>query len=82
MKALLLSLLLLPIAAFAQAPVIQISGANFRPMPLAVAVPVAQDDGARALAAEFDAALSWDFAACGLFQVLDRKSFLSTPKRA
>jgi TolB protein len=73
-------LALLPAVAFAQQTVIEISGANFRPMPLAVAVPVAQDDGARALAAEFDAALSWDFAACGLFQVLDRKSFLAEPK--
>ncbi len=65
---------------FAQRPVIEISGANFRPMPLAVAPPQAQDDAAKAAVAEFDAALSFDFAACGLFQVLDRKSFLADPK--
>ncbi|MFO0594160.1 MAG: DPP IV N-terminal domain-containing protein [Myxococcaceae bacterium] len=66
--------------ALAQRPVIEISGANFRPMPLAVAQPQAQDDGARAAQAEFDAALSYDFAACGLFQVLDRKGFLADAK--
>lgn len=73
-------LLLVPSVALAQRPVIEISGANFRPMPLAVAAPQAQDDGAKAAVAEFDAALSFDFAACGLFQVLDRKSFLADPK--
>lgn len=66
--------------ALAQRPVIEISGANFRPMPLAVAVPQTQDEGAKAAAVEFDAALTWDLAACGLFQVLDRKSFLADPK--
>lgn len=66
--------------AFAQRPVIEISGANFRPMPLAVAAPLTQDDGAKAGAVEFDAALGFDFAACGLFQVLDRKSFLADAK--
>ena len=66
--------------ALAQRPVIEISGANFRPMPLAVAVPLTQDEGAKASAVEFDAALSFDFAACGLFQVLDRKSFLADAK--
>lgn len=66
--------------ALAQRPLIEISGANFRPMPLAVAVPQAQDDGAKAAAGEFDAALSFDLAACGLFQVLDRKSFLADAK--
>lgn len=76
----LLVLVLVSSAAFAQRPVIEISGANFRPMPLAVAAPQVQDDGARAAAAEFDAALTFDFAACGLFQVLDRKSFLADAK--
>ena len=70
-------LVLVPSFAFAQRPVIEISGANFRPMPLAVAVPASQDDGAKASLAEFDAALTFDFAGCGLFQVLDRKSFLA-----
>jgi TolB protein len=63
--------------ALAQQSVIEISGANFRPMPVAVAVPITQDDGAKKAVAEFDAALMYDFAACGLFQVLDRKSFLA-----
>ncbi|MFZ5439631.1 MAG: DPP IV N-terminal domain-containing protein [Myxococcota bacterium] len=73
-------LVLVPSFALAQRPVIEISGANFRPMPLAVAVPQTQDDGAKAALGEFDAALSFDFAACGLFQVLDRKGFLADAK--
>lgn len=76
----LLVLVLVAPVAFAQRPVIEISGANFRPMPLAVALPQAQDEGAKSSVAEFDAALSFDFAACGLFQVLDRKSFLADAK--
>ena len=73
-------LVLVPTVALAQRPVIEISGANFRPMPLAVAAPLTQDEGAKTASAEFDAALAFDFAACGLFQVLDRKSFLADPK--
>ncbi len=73
-------LVLVPSFVLAQRPVIEISGANFRPMPVAVAVPLTQDEGARAAVAEFDAALSFDFAACGLFQVLDRKGFLADAK--
>lgn len=66
-------------SARAQQNVIEISGANFRPMPVAVAAPVTQDEGAKKVAGEFDAALMYDFAACGLFQVLDRKSYLAPP---
>lgn len=73
-------LLLLPTAAVAQLKAIEISGANFRPVPMAIALPQTQDDTAKAVAAQFDAALSYDFAACGLFQVLDRKSFLADAK--
>ncbi|MBU8895950.1 translocation protein TolB [Corallococcus sp. H22C18031201] len=80
MKALLLSLLLFPLAALAQAPVIEISGANFRPLPLAAPAPVAQDPGAKKLAAPFDAALSYDLSASGIFQVLDRASFTADAK--
>ncbi len=76
----LLLALALPLPALAQQPVIEISGATFRPMPIAVAAPAAQDDHARKAAAEFDAALDFDLRACGLFQVLDRKSFLADPK--
>lgn len=66
--------------SLAQQPVIEISGANYRPMPLALPVPVVQDDGLKPAAAEVDAALLFDFQACGLFQVLDRKSYLSDAK--
>ena len=80
MRNLIALFVVLPLVAFAQRPVIEISGANFRPMPLAVAVPQTQDEGAKTAAVEFDAALTFDFAACGLFQVLVRKSFLADPK--
>jgi TolB protein len=72
-------LLVAPASAFAQQNVIEISGANFRPMPIAVAAPVTQDDGAKKAVAQFDQALVFDLAACGLFQVLDRKSYLAAP---
>ncbi|MBI3180863.1 MAG: PD40 domain-containing protein [Myxococcales bacterium] len=49
-------------------------------MPLAVASPAAQDPKAAAQSGEFDQALLYDFTACGLFQVLDRKSFLADTK--
>ena len=78
--ALVVSVLALPEGALAQQPVIEISGANFRPMPVALALPVAQDDAAKKLSAEVDSALMYDFSACGLFTVLDRKSFLADAK--
>lgn len=71
-------LLLAPTAAKAQIPVLEISGANFRPMPLAVSPPQSADESARSKAAEFDAALMFDLSASGIFQVLDRKSFLAS----
>lgn len=74
------AVLALSLPAVAQQPVIEISGANFRPMPVAVPSPTTQDDGAKAFAAEFDAALLFDLQACGLFQVLDRKSYLADAK--
>lgn len=77
MSRLLLAVLCLPTVALAQQTVIEINQANFRPMPLAVAAPMAQDDGAKKAAAEFDSALMYDFSACGLFQVLDRKGYLA-----
>jgi len=80
LPALCLLVVLCPFAALAEQPVLEISGANFRPMPLAVAAPLTQDDGAKKPAAEFDAALMYDFTACGLFQVLDRKGYLSDAK--
>jgi TolB protein len=75
MKALLLSLVLLPLAALAQAPTIEISGANFRPLPVAVPAPVTQNEGGKKLAPAFDTAFSFDLAASGILQVLDRKGF-------
>ncbi|GMU63369.1 MAG: hypothetical protein AMXMBFR34_51320 [Myxococcaceae bacterium] len=69
-----------PSFALAQQKVIEISGANFRPMPLAVAAPMTQDDAAKKVAAEFDSALVYDFSACGLFQVLERKGYLADAK--
>lgn len=77
MSRLLLVVLAVPLAAHAQQNVIEISGVHFRPMPIAVAVPSTQDDGARRALAEFDSALMYDLSACGLFQVLDRKSYLA-----
>jgi TolB protein len=71
--ALLLSLVSLPALATGQAPVIEISGANFRAVP--VAYPVPSSEAARPFTAEFDAALNFDLTASGLFQVLDRKGF-------
>lgn len=65
-------------AALAQLPVLEISGANFRPLPLAVAPPRAEG-AARAHVSEFDSALLFDLSAASIFQVLDRKSFLADP---
>ncbi len=78
--ALLAAALLASSAALAQAPVIQISGANFRPMPLALAAPLAQEAVPKAKATEFDEALAFDLAAAGIFQLLDRKGFLADAK--
>ena len=45
MRTLFLSLLLCPLAALAQAPVIEISGANFRPLPIARLPPFGYPQG-------------------------------------
>ncbi|MBX7113482.1 MAG: DPP IV N-terminal domain-containing protein [Myxococcaceae bacterium] len=80
MKTLLALVVAVPAVCFAQAPIIEISGATFRPMPLAVARPLTQDEGAKKRAAEFDEAFFFDMSACGLFQTLDRKSYLGDAK--
>jgi TolB protein len=67
-------------ATLSQVPVIEISNANFRPMPLAVAPPIVQDPGAKAAVAELDESLMFDLSATGIFQLLDRKSFLADTK--
>lgn len=74
---LLLALLLFSAPAFAQEQVLQISGANFRPVPMAVAPPSAS--GAEAAARSFDEALRFDLAVLGIFQMLDPKGFLADP---
>jgi TolB protein len=79
-KALLLSFLLVPLAALAQAPVIEISGANFRPLPLALAAPLVQGDTAKKPAQQVDEAFLYDLRASGIFNLLDRASFLADPK--
>jgi TolB protein len=79
-KALLISLVLLPLTALAQAPVIQISGARFVPLPMAVAAPLSVDEGGKKLAPEFDEPFTFDLRASGPFQVLDRASFTADPK--
>jgi TolB protein len=80
LSALVLGLPLAPLAALAQAPVIQISGANFRPLPLALSTPLVQGQEPKTTVQPVDDALLFDLSASGLFQVLDRKSFLADPK--
>ncbi|WP_434382660.1 DPP IV N-terminal domain-containing protein [Melittangium boletus] len=79
-KVLLLCLLVSPLAALAQAPVIQISGANFRPLPLALSTPLVQGTESKTTPQSVDDALLFDLRASGLFQVLDRASFLADAK--
>ncbi len=69
-------LTLLPGMVFAQAKVIEISGANFRPMPIAVPAPSSADASSRPQVGDFDETFTYDLGAAGLFQILDRKSFL------
>jgi TolB protein len=76
-RTLVLCLLACPLVALAQAPIIEISGANFRPLPLAVPLPQTLNDGARTAAPAFDDAFFFDCSAAGIFQVLDRKSYLA-----
>jgi len=79
-RCLLLACGLLASRGYAQAPLLEISGANFRPLPIAIPVPQALSDEARPAAAAFDEAFLFDAAAASIFQVLDRKSFLADAK--
>src|SRR5690606_1969221 len=79
-RALALATLMLSNMAFAQAVTLQLSGANFRPMPVAIAQPVPQNPEAQASIPELDKTLLFDLAASGLFQVLDRRSFTADAK--
>jgi TolB protein len=74
---LLLVLALVSARAQAQTQVLEISGANFRPLPVAIPAPQPLADDAKAAAAVFDEAFLFDATAAGIFQVLDRKSFLA-----
>ncbi len=79
-RCLLLACSLLASHGYAQAPLLEISGANFRPLPIAIPSPQALSDEARPAAAAFDEAFLFDAAAASIFQVLDRKSFLADAK--
>jgi len=74
--------MVLPLAtsASAQVPVIEISGANFRPMPIAFPLTVGDPAVPKARAIEFDNTLLFDLSAAGIFRVLDRNSFIADPK--
>ncbi len=61
----------------AQQKVIEISGAKFRPMPVAFPAPQTGDPGATAALPEFEAAMAFDIAASGIFKLLDRRSYLA-----
>ena len=75
LRLLVLLLAAVPLPSLAQRTV-EISGANFRPLPLAY--PAAMAQGASdAVARDLDDALLFDFTSAGIFQVLDRASFLS-----
>ncbi len=67
-------------AADKERPVLSLSGANFRPLPLAIApllypLPSAN----RQAGQEIDEALNQDLTVSGLFELLDRKGFLADP---
>jgi len=74
---LVLAALLLAAPAYAQRVQLDISGANFKPMPLAF--PALKGTGNAATVREVDATLQNDLAVSGIFQLLDRKSFLAPP---
>jgi TolB protein len=76
-RCLLLLLVLCSARAGAQTQILEISGANFRPLPVAIPAPQPLGDEARPSAAIFDDAFLFDATAAGIFQVLDRKSFLA-----
>lgn len=64
--------------AKAERPVLSLSGANLRPLPLAIAAPLLTGPAAsRPAARELDETLNQDLGVSGLFDLLDRKSFLA-----
>jgi TolB protein len=59
-------------------PVLSLSGANFRPLPLAIAPPLyAGAAASRPAGQEIDDTLVQDLTVSGLFDLLDRKGFLA-----
>ncbi len=65
-------------AAPVERPVLSLSGANFRPLPLAIAAPLYAGAGAsRPAGQEIDDTLNQDLTVSGLFELLDRKGFLA-----
>lgn len=73
--------LALPALASAQEsqPALEISGATFRPQPIAVAPPIATGDEAAA-ADEIYEALTFDLQVSGLFDVIPKAAFLADPR--
>jgi TolB protein len=74
----ILAALLCATPALAQRVQIDISGANFKPLP--IAFPALKGTGDAAVLKEVDEALNSDLAASGIFEVLDRKGFLGADK--
>jgi len=74
------ALLMLPWVASAELPTLSVSGANFRPMPVALPPPTVTSPQLRSAAQEFDSALLFDLTAAGIFQILERKGFLADAK--
>src|SRR5262245_17244513 len=72
-------LLLLPLTALADLPILEISGANFRPMPVAVPAPMVSPE-AKAASVPFDESFQFDLKVAGIFQLLERKGFLADSK--
>ena len=69
-------------AAHAQAkveqPVLSLSGANFRPLPMAIAPALfAGPEASREAGKQIEETLAQDLTVSGLFELLDRKSFLA-----
>jgi TolB protein len=59
--------------------VLSLSGANFRPLPLAIAVPLYAGAASHPGGEEIDDTLHQDLTVSGLFDLLDRKGFLADP---
>lgn len=70
---------LLPALALAQQPTLEITGATFRPYPIAIAAPLASGDEV-APGEEIHDALTFDLEVSGLFDVVPRKAFLADPR--